>query len=115
MSSLAQAPDADPSVYSVFAFVQAATLRSTLDELIAGEPERDLALGRLRRVGAVHEVVRHRHREVAANGPRLGVGGVRRADRLAHCRDGALALDDERPRRPRGDELDELAEERLLL
>ena len=68
----------------------------------------------LRRVGAVDEVVRHRHREVAADRARLGVGRVRRADRLAHRRDRAFALDDERPRRPRGDEVDELAEERLL-
>ena len=52
------------------------------DELIGGEPERDLALGGLRRVGAVHEVVGHRHREVAADRARLGVGRIRRADRL---------------------------------
>src|SRR5262249_43167737 len=36
------------------------------------------------------------------------------ADRLPHCRDRPFALDDERPGRARGDEVDELAEERLL-
>ena len=35
-----------------------------------GEPQRDLALGQLRRIGAVHQVVRHRQREIAANRPR---------------------------------------------
>src|SRR5437588_5592965 len=103
------------AVCSSFAFVQAATLPgSDSGELIA-EPERDLARCRLGRVGAVHEVVRHRHREIPANRARLRVGGVRRADRLAHRRDRSLALDHERPRRPRGAERDELAEERLLL
>src|SRR6478736_8042091 len=84
------------------------------DELIVREPERDLARRRLRRVGAVNEVVRHREREVAADRAWLGVGRVRRADRLAHRRDRALPLDDERKCRRRRDELDELAEERLL-
>src|SRR5262252_5764436 len=91
MSSRAHACSARPSVYSAFSRVQAATVGSVT------EPERDLTLRRLGRVGAVHEVVGHRGGEVAAHG-----------------RDRALALDDERPGRPRGDELDELAEERLL-
>ena len=51
----------------------------------------------------------------AAQRARVGVGGVRRADRLAARRDRALALEHERERRARGDEVDELAEERLLL
>ena len=46
--------------------------------------------------------------------PGVGVRGIRRADRLPHRRDRALALDHERPRRRGGDEVDELAEERLL-
>ena len=54
----------------------------------------------------------------SANSPRsdagIGVGGVRRADRLAAGRDRALAFEHERERRPGGDEVDELAEERLL-
>ena len=44
----------------------------------------------------------------------IRVGRVRRADRLAARRDRALALEHERERRARGDEVDELAEERLL-
>src|SRR5579859_2146008 len=115
MSSRDHARAAAASVYSAFAFVQLATLpASDSGELIA-EPERDLARRRLGRIGAVHEVVGHRHREVAADRPRLGVGRVRRADRLAERRDGTRALDDERPGRAGADELDELAEERLLL
>src|SRR4051812_2533517 len=111
-----QASDALASVYSRFVFVHCATFAATrsASELIGGEPERDLALGRLRRVGAVDEVVRHRAREVAANRARLRIGGGRRADRLAHRRDCAFAFHDERPGRARRDELDELAEERLL-
>ena len=51
-----------------FSLVRVQTSRLTATEsgsgeFIAAEPERDLAFGRLRRVGAVHEVVRHRHRE----------------------------------------------------
>src|SRR4051794_4827170 len=113
-----QAAEALESVYSRFVSVHwttfAATRLEASAELIGGEPERDLALGRLRRVGAVDEVVRHRAREVAANRARLRIGGVRRADRLAHRRDCAFAFHDERPGRARRDELDELAEERLL-
>ena len=54
----------------------------------------------------------------SANSPRsdagVGVGRVRRADRLAARRDRALALEHEREGRAGGDEVDELAEERLL-
>ena len=48
-----------------------------------GEPERDLALGRLGRVRPVDEVVRHRERELAAQRAGVGVGRIGRADRLA--------------------------------
>src|SRR4051812_23210631 len=115
--SAAHAFRAFASVNSRFVSVHCATFaatRSASAELIGGEPERDLAFGRLRRVGAVDEVVRHRAREIAANRARLRVGRIRRTDRLAHRRDRAFALDDERPRRARGDEFDELAEEGLL-
>src|SRR5205814_3785142 len=44
----------------------------------------------------------------------IRVGGIRGADRLARRGDRAVALEDERERRPGGDEVDELAEERLL-
>src|SRR5947208_1863614 len=43
--------------------------RLTSDEVIVREPEPDLARRRLRRVGAVHQVVGHREREVAADRP----------------------------------------------
>src|SRR6266545_3832323 len=119
ISSCAQARAAEASVYSVFARVQFATFCRTYsglsDKLIVREPERDLARRRLGRVGTVHEVVGHRARQVAANRARLGIGGIRRADRLAKRRDRALAFDDERQRRPGGDELDELTEKRLLI
>src|SRR4051795_5201773 len=91
--------------------VDARTMRS--DEAV-WEPEADLALGRLSGVGAVYEVVRHRERELAAEGAGIRVGGIRGADRLARGRDCPVALEDERQRRARGDEVDELAEERLL-
>src|SRR5262249_19106033 len=108
MSSRAHACSARPSVYAAFSRVQAATVGSVT------EPERDLALRRLGRVGAVHEVVGHRGGQVAPNRSRSGVRRIRRADGCAHGRDRPLALDDERPGRSGGDELDELAEERLL-
>ena len=54
----------------------------------------------------------------SARSPRIVPGaesrGVRRAHRGADDGDRALALEHERERRRRGDELDELAEERLL-
>jgi hypothetical protein len=111
ISSCAQAFAAAASVYSAFAFVQRRTFS---DELMVREPERDLLLGRLRRVGAVDEVVRHQERQVAADRAGIGVGRIRGPDRPAARGDGALPFEDERERRARGDELDELAEERLL-
>lgn len=60
------------------------------------------------------EVVKHREGQVAADGAGIGIGWVRRADRSAANSDGALALEDEHKSGPRGDELDELPEERLL-
>ncbi len=79
---------------------------SSSDELIAGEPERDLALGGLGRVRAVDEVVGHGQREVAADGSRRRAGRVRRPHRRAHRRDRALALQHERERRRGRDEVD---------
>ena len=63
----------------------------------------------------MHEVVGHRRRVVAAQRTGLGRGGVRRADRRARRGDHAFALEHERERRPRRDEVDELSEERLRL
>src|SRR5436190_14849565 len=118
ISSADQDRSACASVYCALADVQFATFFSTYsgrsDELIVREPKRDLALGRFRGVGAVDEVVRHRERQVAANRTRCRLGRIGRADRRAQRCDRSLSLDDERERRARGDELDELAEERLL-
>ena len=58
------------------------------------EPDADLALSGLRRVGAVDDVFRHGQREVAADGARGGLGNrVGAASQLAPRLDGALALD----------------------
>src|SRR3954452_2621309 len=116
ISSCAHASWARAFVCSSFAFVHARRLTSTYSgsDKTVGKPERDLARRRLGGVRSVHEVVRHRRREVAANRPRLRIRRVRPADRLPRRRDDALAFEHERERRPRGDELDELAEERLL-
>src|SRR5215472_12899245 len=109
ISSRAHACSARPSVQFAFSRVQAATVGSVT------EPERNLTLRRLGRVGAVHEVVGHRGSEIAADRPRCGIRRIGGADRRAHRRDRSFALDDERPGRPRGDERYELAEKRLLL
>src|SRR5688500_5947800 len=83
ISSAAQAPRARAPVCSALDFVQSSRLRaaSLLDELIVGEPQGYLALGRLGRVGAVDEVVRHRGGEVAPDRAGLRVCRIRRADR----------------------------------
>ena len=63
----------------------------------------------------MNEVVRHRQREIAADRPGGRIRGIRRAHCRSDDRDRRLTLEYERERRCRGDELDELAEERLLL
>src|SRR5207248_670993 len=63
----------------------------------------------------VDEIVRHREREVTAQGTWLRVRRVRRADRRSRGCDRAFALEHEGERWSRADEVDELAEERLLL
>src|SRR5918912_168929 len=114
ISSRLHASGALPSVYSALAFVHASRLRSASSACLIGEPQLDLALRRLGGIGAVHEVVGHREGEVAADRPGRRVGRVRRTHRRPHRLDGTLAFDDEGQRRPRRDEVDELAEERLL-
>ena len=79
--------------------VQSARFFAASSDQPIREPDPDLALGRLGRIGAVDEVVRHRERELAAERARVGIGRVRRADRLARSRDRALALEHERQRR----------------
>src|SRR2546423_4074659 len=115
ISSSAQFVDAESFVCSRLIWAQsAAFLAASLDQSIR-EPEPDLALGGFRRVGAVHEVVGHRERELAAQRAGARLRGVRRPDRLAARCDRGLALQHEGQRRARGDEVDELTEERLLL
>ena len=77
------------------------------------EPDADLALGRLVGVGAVDEVEGHLGAEVAADRAGLGLDRVGRADQLARGLDGLDALEDRGDERAAGDEVDELAEERL--
>src|SRR6187200_213643 len=70
-----------------------------------GEPERDLAGGRLLAVRAVHEVLAIRQRQVTADGARGGlatVGGP--VDGPNHL-DGLVTLEDEGDERPAGDEV----------
>jgi hypothetical protein len=62
----------------------------------------------------VDEVVRHRERKIAADRAGCGVGRVRRSDRRPDDRDRGFALDGERQGGPGRNELDQLAEERLL-
>src|SRR4051812_22309019 len=90
--------------------------RSRITGSQVGEPELQLALGRLRRVRAVDQVVLGLQREVAADGARGGLlDRVGAAGQLAERGDGARALDGERDQRARGDELQQVAEERTLL
>src|SRR5437016_6990113 len=115
ISSWAHASRARASVYSAFERVQLSRLTATYSGSAIAEPQPDLPLRGLRRVRAVHEVVRHREREIAADRSGRGVRGIRRAHRRPDDRDRRLALEHEHQRRCRGDELDQLAEERLLL
>ena len=109
----ARAPAA--SVYSAFDLRPGfAVARARPRAQLIREPELDLALRRLRRVRPVHEVVGHRQREVAADRP----GRATRPgwSSPSSCgRPGSPTRPRARARASaRGDELDELAEERLL-
>src|SRR5262245_54623342 len=78
------------------------------------EPGLDLALGRLVGVRAVDEVEGDLDREVPADRARRGLKRVRRPDHLAGRGDRLRALQHSGDQRPAGDELDKLAEERLV-
>src|SRR3954470_309487 len=78
------------------------------------EEELELALRRLRRVAAVHKVLGDERREVSADRSRRGARGVGRAHQAAEHRNGLLSLQLREDDGAGGDELDELAEERLL-
>ena len=78
------------------------------------EPDPDLALGRLVGVGAVDHVESHLEGEVPADQAGGGLDRVGGTDQLAGGRDRFGSLEDDRDQRSAGDEVDELAEERLL-
>src|SRR5262245_31033644 len=90
-------------------------LAERMPDFLLREEQGGLALAGLGRVRAVHHVLADLDREVAADRPGSGFERVRGADHLAGGADGVLALEDERDDRAGGDELDELAEERLAL
>ena len=79
-----------------------------------GEPDADFALGGLVGVGAVDHVEGHLEAEVAADRARSGLDRVRGADELPGSGNRLVALEHRGDQRAAGDELDELAEERLL-
>src|SRR4051794_17095375 len=88
--------------------------RTSCIVLELGEPDADLALGRLGRIGPVDEVLADLDRVVTADRARGGLERVGRADELAGGLDDVLALEHGGDERRRGDEVDELAEERPL-
>src|SRR3989304_3095662 len=78
------------------------------------EEELQLALGGLGRVAAVHDVLGDDEPEVATDRPGRGGRRVRRPHHRAPDVDRALALQTGDDDRSRGDEVHQLAEERLL-
>src|SRR6476646_6079175 len=79
-----------------------------------GEPELDLALGRLVRVGAVDEIERDLDGVVAADRSGSGLERVRRADELPGGRGRVHALEHGGHQGSTRDELDQLTEEGLV-
>src|SRR5580692_2977475 len=78
------------------------------------EEDLDLPLGRLRRVAAVHDVLRHLQGKVAADRARRRLDRVRGPGERAERLDGPLALGHQRDQRAGGDEIDKLTEEGLF-
>src|SRR5258705_12802796 len=93
--------------------IRAAYDRATTSEL--RKPDSDLALCRLRRIRAVHEIERDLGAELAADRPRIGLDRIGRADHLASRLDGVRPVKNHRDELAARDEFDELAEERLVL
>src|SRR5690625_761046 len=89
-------------------------IRRTPSGLQIREEQLDLALGGVGGVRAVHDVLLHLQRVVAADSPGPGRDGVGGPGQRAERFDGALALDHHGDQRPAGDELDERGEERPL-
>src|SRR5512144_2437823 len=78
------------------------------------EEQRHLARSRLRRVAAVHHVLPDVQGVVAAHRTRRGLDRIGHPHEPADRVDRAGPLDDQGDERPGGDEVDELAEERLV-
>src|SRR4051812_15446290 len=83
--------------------------------ILSPQEQLRLALGGLVGVRAVDHVLPDLERVVAADRAGAGLERVGRADDLARRDHGLVALQDHRDERAAGDELDELAEERLAL
>src|SRR3954452_2666746 len=77
-----------------------------------GEPDPDLALRRRGRVRAVNHVLPDLDREIPADRARVRLERVGGPDQLTRGDDRRVALEHGREQWPRGDELDELTEER---
>lgn len=92
----------DPLVSSVVSVVR---------DLLISEPEGDLSLGRLDRVGTVDEVASNVDGKVATDGARGGISGVGGTDQLASVDDGVLSFPDHRDDSSRREVLAESGEE----
>ena len=97
-------------------FLEGSGARGSVDEM--GEPDRDLALGRLRRVGAVDEVHHGRAApvaaQIAADGPRGRSGRLGGADEGAQPLDHPMPLDDDGDQRAAGHVLHDAGVEGLV-
>src|SRR6185312_1708572 len=85
------------------------------DDVVLGEELRDLDLRVLLAVGAVHRVAGEALHVEGPDRARRRVGRIGRPHHLAITGDGVVAFQDLHDDRARGHELDELAEERLVL
>jgi hypothetical protein len=80
--------------------------------LNAGKPERDLPLGRIGRVGPVHQIELRFQSEIPPDCAGCGLlHGVRASGELANRRDRSWSLHDRRHHRSRRDELQQRPEE----
>src|SRR4051794_24808773 len=85
------------------------------EDLQLREPEADLARGGLGRIRAVDEIERHLGAELTSDRTRVGLDRIGRSDHLARGLHGARPLENHRDELASGDELDQLAEKRLVL
>src|SRR6185437_4420294 len=99
-------PAAAPSTTGIY------TVSAELNEF--GEEDLDLSLGRLWRVAAVDDVLRHLQSVVAADGARRSLDRVGSPGERAERLDGAVALGHDRDKWAGGDEIDKFPEEGLF-